>query len=69
MICSQITLIDDVLGMSQTKFDKNLGEFLENFSVRMGEVTAQDNNGFIAKMYRNHDSDLIEPIGSVEVLL
>ena len=41
IVVSKVTLSDDVFGMEVTKNNKNLADFMQDFSFRLGDVQVE----------------------------
>lgn len=51
MIVSSVTILDEHLGFVMTKFDKNVLDFLDDYSFRQGKITFQNKEGFTAELH------------------
>lgn len=51
MIVSEVTISDAFFAFAKTKFNKNINEFMENFSYRQGKIIEQDDKGFVAELH------------------
>lgn len=51
MIVSSITITDENMGFAKTKFDKNVLDFLDDYSFRQGKITFQNKQGFNAELH------------------
>lgn len=54
MIASSVTLSDNSTGFSSTKDNKNVQEFLQDFSFEMGDVLYTSKQGFDAELKSNN---------------
>lgn len=51
MIASSVTITDEHFGFAKTKFDKNVLDFLDDYSFRQGKITFQNKQGFTAELH------------------
>lgn len=51
MIASSVTITDEDFGFVKTKFDKNVQEFMDNYSYRMGKIIQENDKGFVAELH------------------
>lgn len=68
MIASFVTITDEHFGFAKTKFDKNVLDFLDDYSYRQGKITFQNKQGFTAELHSRIHSEDDTVIGHMVVI-